>query len=439
MRAPLTVSIIDQGSELERMRGEWEQLLGRSAGLHPSLTPTWLLAWWRVFGPRDGRRLRTLAVRDAQELVGLFPLLERRYWYYGLVPMKRVEPMASGEDAADEIVSEYLGPIVASGREDEVMGAIADRLAADRAHWEELVLPALDGQSPAVLALEPALRARGLQCESKVSGRCPFIALPKRWEDYLGALSSDDRYMAKRSLRDFERWAGKSAKVEVAASHDDLPRAKEILHRLHEHRWQAGGQTGVFVSPVFRRFHDLVMPALLDRGELDLRWLMANGEPVAVSYSIVDDGRIFFYQGGRATEVPKGVRPGIVLHLYAIKAAIEAGRAEYDFLAGDARYKQQLSTGTRTLVELRVTHPSVPELARVAVSAGRAFLAKARERARLEWAEWERKRQGGAADQPGSAGHDGGRPQAPGPGSSKPSTSGSGGGDSSGGTSNGKP
>jgi CelD/BcsL family acetyltransferase involved in cellulose biosynthesis len=382
MGGNLTIATIDDGADLERLRGEWEQLLGRSGGLHPSLTPTWLITWWRVFGPRDGRRLRVLAVRDGEELVGLFPLLQRRWWHHRLVPMNRLELLASGEDVADEICSDYLGPIVASGREGEVMGMMADRLAADRAAWEEMLFSALDGQSPAVNALEQALRAQGLDCESRVASRCFFIALPRRWEDYLLALSSDDRYLVKRSLRDFERWAGRSGKVEVVAGREDLARAKAILLRLHEHRWQALGQRGVFASPVFRRFHDLLMPALLDRGELDLRWLTANGEPVAVAYSILSDNRLYFYQGGRATDVPKGVRPGIVLHLYSIQAAIEAGRLEYDFLAGDARYKQQLATGSRHLVELRVTRPSMAEAARAAVAAGKSFLVKVRARVR---------------------------------------------------------
>ncbi len=395
----LTVSILTEVAELERLRGEWELLLGRSAGLHPSLTPTWLLTWWRVFGPRDGRRVRTLVVRDGRALVGLFPMLERRHWHHRLVPMRRLEPIAAGEDREDEILSEYLGPIVEAGREPEVVRAIVDHLAAARATWEELVLPALEGEAPAVKLLSPAFRARGLACESKPFGQCPFIALPKRWEDYLAALSSDDRYMVKRSLRDFERWAGKTGGVEVARSHEDLQRGKQILHRLHEHRWQAGGQDGVFASHAFRRFHDMVMPELLDRGELDLRWLVANGAPVAVSYCVVNENRVYFYQGGRATDVPKGVRPGIVLHLHAIRAAIEAGRREYDFLGGDARYKRGLATGTRPLTELRVVRPSLPEAARVAVAAGRALLVEARAKARAEWA---RRRAVGGAATPGS-------------------------------------
>src|ERR1700722_16239255 len=135
----LTVSVLDEMAELERMRGEWEQLLRRSAGLHPSLTPTWLLTWWRVFGPSGGRRLRALVVHEGRELVGLLPLLERRHWYHRLVPMRGPELLATGEDKADGILSEYLGPLVVAGREAEVVEAMVEHLAAHPNTWEELV------------------------------------------------------------------------------------------------------------------------------------------------------------------------------------------------------------------------------------------------------------------------------------------------------------
>jgi CelD/BcsL family acetyltransferase involved in cellulose biosynthesis len=383
----LTVSVLGDLAELERNRWDWEKLLATSGGHHPSLTPTWMITWWRVFGPDDGRRLRALAVRDGHALVGLLPLVARRTRYRRVIPMARLELVASGEDQVDEIHSEYLGPLAASGREAEVADALARYLEDQRDAWHEIVLPALDAEAPAVRALEPAFAGHGLTCASDVTATCPFIALPKRWDDYLGKLPADDRYMARRTLRDFEKWAGKGFRVEVARTHEDLARGKEILHRLHEHRWQAGGHDGAFASERFRRFHDMVMPALLDRDELDLRWLLVNGEPIAASYSVVRDGRVYYIQGGRSTSVPKGVRPGIALHLYTIRAAIEAGRREYDFLGGDARYKHQLATGTRRLVELRVTRPSLPETARTVLEAGREVYVMARATVRAMQAE----------------------------------------------------
>lgn len=375
----LSVSVLSDLTGLERVRGEWEQLLERSGGRYPSLTPTWALAWWRVFGPEGGRRLRALVVRDGREMIGLLLLVARRSLYRRILPMQRLEILASGEDEADEIYSEYLGPIAIKGREEEVATVLVRHLDDTRESWHEIVLQALDEQSQVVRALGPAFHARGLACESQVTAKCPFITLPKRWDDYLAALSSDNRYMVRRSLRDFERWAGKSWKVEVARSHADLTRGKAILQRLHEHRWKSGGLEGAFASSLFSRFHDLVMPELLSRGELDLRWLVVNGEPIAASYCVVHDNRLYYVQGGRATDVPKGVRPGIVLHLHTIRAAIEAGRLEYDFLGGDARYKDQLATGVRSLIELRVMRPSLPAAARSAVEAGRKVYLRTRE------------------------------------------------------------
>jgi len=373
----LSVSVLSDLTELERLRSEWEQLLERSGGRYPSLTPTWAIAWWRVFGPGGGRRLRALVVRDGREMVGLMLLVARRSLYRRVLPMQRLEILASGEDQVDEIYSEYLGPIAVSGREEEVVAALVRHLDDDRESWHEIVLTALDEQSLGVRALEPAFRARGLACESQVIAKCPFIALPKRWDDYLAALSTDNRYMVRRSLRDFERWAGKSWKVEVAKTHEDLVRGKAILQRLHEHRWKSGGIDGAFSSSLFSRFHDLVMPELLYRGALDLRWLVVNGEPIAASYCVAHDNRLYYVQGGRATDVPKGVRPGIVLHLYTLRAAIEAGRLEYDFLGGDARYKDQLATSVRSLIELRVMRPSLPNTMRGAVEASRKMYLRA--------------------------------------------------------------
>jgi CelD/BcsL family acetyltransferase involved in cellulose biosynthesis len=377
LRSSLDVTLMSDVAALELLRGEWEQLIGRSAGQRPSLTPTWTLAWWSVFGG-DGRRLHALALRDAGTLVGLVPLLQRRHWYRQFVPMRRLELVASGEERRDEILSEYLGPIAAVGYEERVVEALAARLAEDRTGWEEIVMSSLDGQAPAARLLASAFTARGFACESRVTAECPFIRLPARWDDYLASLSSEHRYLVRRSMRDFDRWAGKDWKVEIARTHEELGRGKEILHQLHQRRWEAAGRDGVFVSPAFRRFHDRVMPALLDRGELDLRWLTVGGEPVAAAYSVIHDNRVYYYQGGRSLAVPKGVRPGIVLHLHAIRAAVEAGRAEYDFLGGDARYKIQLSTETRPLVELRVTRPSLAEAARLTMEMSRDMILRTR-------------------------------------------------------------
>ena len=89
-----------------------------------------------------------------------------------------------------------------------------------------------------------------------------------------------------------------------------------------------------------------------------LCWLEVEGEPIAALYNIVWDKQVRFYQSGRITDVPKKVRPGLVIHACAIQEAIAAGYTHYDFLAGTTRYKMQLATNVRPLIQLSLTRPS---------------------------------------------------------------------------------
>src|SRR2546428_694094 len=92
--------------------------------------------------------------------------------------------------------------------------------------------------------------------------------------------------------------------------------------RRPSRRGGSGGAGGVFASARFTRFHDLVMPKLLSdprEGGLDLTWLSVRGRPIAIAYNVTYGDRVFFYQSGRALDLPKGVRPGIALHALAIR------------------------------------------------------------------------------------------------------------------------
>jgi CelD/BcsL family acetyltransferase involved in cellulose biosynthesis len=357
----LTTRVVERLEAADALAPSWRGLLARASYASPVRTPLWALSWWRVFGGVGGRRMRIVTVHDGDVLVGLVPLLSRVAMHRGAVPVRRIEPIGTGEDEADEICSDYVGVIAARGRERDVAEAVAHAIASGAlGGWDELVMPALPADDAMVEALRVALAAQGILAATEAFGACPYVALPSSWDAYLKALAAEDRYLVTRSLRELEKWAGPGGfALRVARTPGELAEGRRVLHSLHGERWASRGRAGVFVSPRFTRFHDLVMPKLLARdparadGELELTWLTVHGRPVAAAYNIVFDGRVQFYQSGRALDVPKKVRPGIALHALAIRASIEAGRREYDFLNGDAQYKTQLATATRGLVLLR--------------------------------------------------------------------------------------
>lgn len=361
----LTVEVITESVRLEALRTEWEALLTRSEHSEPTVSPAWLLPWWKIYGPHEGRSLRVVVFRHDTRLVGLAPLLLRVHRYRSGLRFRRLEWLASGEADGEEIGSDYLGAIVERGEEERVARTLADALVnASLGPWDELVLTAMRGDGVFPYYLTEALRGHGIHACLEVIGMCPYIPLPRCWEDYLASLSSSRRYLVRKSLRDFEAWAGDGVRFERAAAREDLYRAKRILTTLHRERWSGTGKSGVFVHPRYCAFHDTAMEQLLDSGRLELLWVAVGGEPVAALYNLVGRDGIRFYQSGRRPGLPREIRVGIVMHAYAIRAAIEAGRKEYDFLAGLSRYKMELALAIRPIVQLRAARSSVVETLR---------------------------------------------------------------------------
>jgi CelD/BcsL family acetyltransferase involved in cellulose biosynthesis len=372
MSATLTVSesalrcsVVTDAAQLDALRPAWLDLLERCPTSEVTQTPMWLLPWWRVFGTLDGRRLNVGLFYEGERLIGMAPLLARRHWYRPGLPFRRLEPLGTGERPADRVWSDYVGLLVEPGAEKPIAARFANAMKEGLfGRWDELVLPAQNGADGMAELLTVALRAAGFQTQMVPTSAAPYIALPSTWDAYLQALSSSHRYFIKRSLRDFEKWADGDFQVITATSPEALDEGRRHLVALHTERWQAAGDQGVFQSPLFCAFNEAAQRELLDAGALNLLWLRARGQVVAVLYNLRWNGKVSHYQAGRQTDLPASVRPGVVLHAFAIQRAIGARLREYDFLAGLSRYKSQLAPTTRPLIEIRAARRSLVEGAR---------------------------------------------------------------------------
>lgn len=351
---------VESLAELEALEPAWWDLCERASDREPVATPTWLLAWWRTFGD-DTRRLRSLAIWDDDRLIGLAPLQERWVRHRGILPMRRLELLATGEDEAEEVCSDYVGVIAERGAEEVVAREVAEEIAQRASSWDELYFTQMDGESKVTIALEHALAPHGIIATERARGACPHILLPKAWDDYVKGLDSKSRYLVTRALRELDSWAGADGwKLRRATNAEELVEARDVLHRLHETRWTCDGHDGVFARDRFRTFHDEVMPKLLARGELDVVWLEVKGQPVAVLYNIVYDNKAYVYQSGRIThDVPKNLKIGIAMNCVAIRDYIDKGLREYDFLNGMSQYKRQMCAGnSRPIVTVRAPSPA---------------------------------------------------------------------------------
>lgn len=359
----ITVEKVTTWHDLCRLESEWDSLLRMSASRNLMLTWDWISTWWEVFG--QDRQPFVLLVRDGDELIGIAPLLRRNAAHYGILPYRRLEFLASGEDEADEICSEYLDFIIRRGREREALGAILQSLARDP-DWDEIILAEVPGESPNLPILAELCRELGAELEviSRQSGI--YLDLPGDMESFLKGLSGNLRHKIRR---DRSAAAKLGAALRVVDGPDGFDEAFEALIRLHQHRWTSRNQRGVFSSEKFTRFHRSIAPKLLQKGHLVLLSLTASGEPLAATYCFVYDGKMHYYQSGF---IKNGLiqSPGILIQSFAIEKAIQMGLTEFDFMKGDPNgYKSRWRGQQREILSLRVARPSFKEALRGAAEA----------------------------------------------------------------------
>lgn len=377
----LRLEILTDTEQLLSLSDDWSSLLGRSGQDQPTLTPAWVGTWLGVFSELGGRALKACAVWEGDRLVALAPLLWRKRWHRSVLPLRRVELVCSGEPEEDEIHSEYLGVVVERGFEEAAARVLVEAVTEGRlGEVDECVAPLMNGDDTMPALLRDTFRLKGWASDLAVVSEAPYVPLPSAWEGYLGALPSRRRRVLRRAEADIEAWAGGPPDLHVVEDAAALSKGRDILQRLHSGRWREAGQSGAFTSGRFSEFHATVMPALLSLGALEVMWLEAGGEPLAVLYNIVWRGKVQQYQAGRRVDLPPHLRPGIAIHAHAIRRAIERGRTEYDFLAGAARYKLDLALATRPLVTLQAARPGTRQTARLLLDRAAATAQRARRR-----------------------------------------------------------
>ncbi len=356
----LRAQILRSWEALEGIEEAWRSLYERS-GASFSMSPTWLGAWWATMHdapvePFGSRRVLAVAVRDGADTLRGLLMLSRRWARVAGVPRVRLEVLGTGEPRADEVCTDYATLLAEPPDRSAVAEAVVGALGSLDEPWDELLIPYARRDDEGVRALTAAFVQRSMDVRTEGESGAGFAALPDSFEGYLDSLPKKHRYAARRSVQDFETWAAAEGGLsfERASHPNDLEEAVTTLVSLHAARW---GEPNIFSSARFRRFHEAVMRAMMRGvdGTLSLWTLRAGRRPVASLYNIEHGGVVYNYQAGRAVDLPKGIKPGFVAHVYAIRRAIDARCYEYDFLPGDALYKRQLGNARRETATLRVT------------------------------------------------------------------------------------
>jgi len=310
---------------------EWDRLVHASRLRSPFTSWTWQSEWLRAFAP--DRRLEIHHVEDgAGRTVALLPLVETA---------PGVLTAVGGAD-----VSDYLDLIAVEGREEEAWTALLESRAAAPVAWE---LHAVPDRSPTVTTLPRLARRCGLEASVVVEERCPVLALPPTWDEYLAGLSGKHRHELGRKMRRLEREAPDARPSQAARPEDVRARLGDFLEL---HRRSRTGKAR-FMDARMEGFFRATVTALAEEGGARLWFLETGSGPIASFITLEWNGIVGLYNSGFRPD-QAALSPGVVLLGHLIRDAIERGKSRFDFLRGEERYKQEFEPIPEPVYRVRI-------------------------------------------------------------------------------------
>ena len=284
---------------------------------------------WSWIGCLAAQRFRDpwlLTVRDAGVVIGL-ALLGRTRSPLG----STFHLHETGNPAEDAVFVEHNGIVSAPGREAALLGTLLSVVRG------RVMLSGVDDTWLAA--------ARDLGgVVGPVRGRpAPFVRL-----DAPDALSRNTRAQLGRSERSYA--ASGPLWAERAGTAAEAQAFLEAMLPWHLESWRARGVASGLASPPVQRF----LRALLDRGvpdgTVDMLRVAAGARTVGFLLNLRSGRRVCAYASGfDYAGAARHEKPGLTCHAVAIACARAAGAGEYDFMAGDARYKSSLANDVRSL------------------------------------------------------------------------------------------
>jgi CelD/BcsL family acetyltransferase involved in cellulose biosynthesis len=321
----LAVHAYHDADGFERLAGEWNDLLRRSAADTIFLTLEFQRTWWQCLGEGE---LLILAVRDDTDtLVGVAPLFET----HNLQEQRALATVGCVE------VADYLDFIVAQGQEEAVYTALVDYLTSSNAPaWDLLDLCNIHEDSPTLKLLPSLAKARGWNVLTARDDVCPIVHLPGTWDEYMEMIDGKQRREIRRKLRRASAQAPMEWYI-VGPEHDLEAELEDFLDLMAA----SSPDKEAFLTAQMRHFFRQLAQVMYDAGWLELVFLRVGERKAAAYLSFVYNNRVLVYNSGLDWRSFPNLGAGIVLTTHYIRHAIEQGREVFDFMQGDERYKYQ--------------------------------------------------------------------------------------------------
>ncbi|MFT5296215.1 MAG: hypothetical protein ACI89T_002040 [Cognaticolwellia sp.] len=160
-------------------------------------------------------------------------------------------------------------------------------------------------------------------------------------EDYLASLSKNTRSHIKRSIKLLNQQS--PLRLALALDTDEKDKVLKSIADLHRVKWRSTVYGSGFDNPCFYAFHQALIQDKESLQNCRLYTLYQDDTALGHVYLLTQGDRWTFYLSALNFNDDNRIKVGLVIHCLIIEQAIKQGITLYDFLAGEAQYKNSLS------------------------------------------------------------------------------------------------
>ncbi len=176
-------------------------------------------------------------------------------------------------------------------------------------------------------------------------------------ESYLlDVLSKNTRSQIKRSEKILTQQGNVS--FYVVSNAEQVKKLLADIAKIHIIRWQNTPEGSGFTNPQFCSFHDKLASNLED-DFVEISVLSLNNTAIGYLLNFRYKDHVSFYLSALSLFDNSKIKVGLMLHARAIQYYVNLGIKNYDFIGGDARYKQSLSNNRYNLGLICYYRPSL--------------------------------------------------------------------------------
>ena len=307
-------------------------LLGQVENANHSifLSSSWLLPWLEACSKKP----LLLVVEQDSVAVGLAFWGCSSHWFGDTYYLNQ-----TGEHADDQVWIEHNDIICAPDKRDEVMHAMLQKLSEQKNIVKIIIQTSCNKQWQHNRYLLPELNTE-----------TNYIADLKTSDDYLNSLSKNTRASIRRSNKLIETKFGKVNVIEAPPTENS--QMLEEIQKLHILKWGESEYGSGFTNPKFVNFHHHLLgitnilgtQSFEANSKAKLLSIKAGDFTLGYLYVLINQQDILFYLSAiNYIDLGNKYKPGLSMHYFAIEHFKKLEYKTYDFLAGPARYKEQMS------------------------------------------------------------------------------------------------